>query len=125
MRLSGADVATRPLGDDGASIVSKGPAAAAAGVASGDGAWPILLDVTHNPNPTPNPNAWPIPLGVTLAVLLVNCAEAVNIVFLFPFMAFMLEDMGFTGHRLGYYCGGLAASFCSGQVQRVSVGRPC
>lgn len=57
----------------------------------------------------------PLPLGVTIAVLLVNCAEAINICFLFPFMAFMLEDMGFTGHRLGYYCGGLAASFCTGQ----------
>jgi len=52
---------------------------------------------------------------VTIAVLLVNCAEAINICFLFPFMAFMLEDMGYTGHRLGYYCGGLAASFCTGQ----------
>ena len=50
-----------------------------------------------------------------MAVLLVNCAEAINIVFLFPFMAFMLEDMGYVGHRLGYYCGGLAASFCTGQ----------
>jgi len=56
-----------------------------------------------------------IPRGIVLAVLLVNCAEAINICFLFPFMAFMLEDMGFTGHRLGYYCGALAASFCTGQ----------
>jgi MFS family permease len=34
---------------------------------------------------------------------------------LFPFMAFMVEDMGYTGHRLGYYVGGLAASFCAAQ----------
>lgn len=57
----------------------------------------------------------PISLGTTIAVLMVNCAESVNICFLFPFMAFMLEDFGYTGHRLGYYCGGLAASFCTGQ----------
>jgi MFS family permease len=30
-------------------------------------------------------------------------------------MAFMVEDMGYTGHRLGYYVGGLAASFCAAQ----------
>lgn len=27
----------------------------------------------------------------------------------------MIEDMGYTGHRLGYYAGGLAAAFCGGQ----------
>lgn len=56
-----------------------------------------------------------IPLGVTIAVLLVNCAESVNIVFIFPFMSFMISDMGVSNLDLGYYCGGLAASFCTGQ----------
>lgn len=57
----------------------------------------------------------PLPKYAMLAIVLVNCAEATNIVFIFPFMAFMLEDMGYFGHRLGYFAGGLAASFCSGQ----------
>jgi MFS family permease len=38
---------------------------------------------------------------------------AVNV--LFPFLAFMIEDLGYSGHRLGYYAGGLAAAFCGAQ----------
>lgn len=34
---------------------------------------------------------------------------------LFPFLAFMIEDMGHGGHELGYYAGGLAAAFCGAQ----------
>ncbi len=34
---------------------------------------------------------------------------------LFPFLAFMVEDMGYTGERLGYHAGLLAASFCGAQ----------
>jgi MFS family permease len=34
---------------------------------------------------------------------------------LFPFLAFMIEDMGHGGSELGYYAGGLAASFCGAQ----------
>ena len=30
-------------------------------------------------------------------------------------MAFMVEDFGYSGERLGYYVGGLAAAFCSAQ----------
>lgn len=34
---------------------------------------------------------------------------------LFPFLAFMIEDMGYTGEALGYHAGILAASFCGAQ----------
>ena len=34
---------------------------------------------------------------------------------LFPFVAFMVEDLGYRGSKLGYYVGGLAASFCGAQ----------
>jgi MFS family permease len=34
---------------------------------------------------------------------------------LFPFLAFMVEDMGYTGERLGYHAGILAAAFCGAQ----------
>ena len=34
---------------------------------------------------------------------------------LFPFLAFMVEDMGYTGEALGYHAGILAASFCGAQ----------
>ena len=34
---------------------------------------------------------------------------------LFPFVAFMVEDLGYGGTQLGYYAGGLAASFCGAQ----------
>ena len=34
---------------------------------------------------------------------------------LFPFVAFMVEDMGYTGEALGYHAGLLAAAFCFAQ----------
>lgn len=34
---------------------------------------------------------------------------------LFPFLAFKIEDMGYTGEQLGYHAGVLAATFCGGQ----------
>jgi MFS family permease len=34
---------------------------------------------------------------------------------LFPFMAFMVEDLGYGGAQLGYYVGLLAAAFCTAQ----------
>lgn len=34
---------------------------------------------------------------------------------LFPFLAFMIEDMGYSGDQLGYHAGVLAASFCAAQ----------
>eukprot|EP01032_Pedospumella_encystans_P012340 gene12340-14283_t len=42
-------------------------------------------------------------------------AEAMNVELLFPFLAFMIEDMGYTGEQLGYHAGILAASFCGAQ----------
>lgn len=41
--------------------------------------------------------------------------EGMNVNVLFPFLAFMIEDFGYTGHRLGYYAGMLAAAFCGAQ----------
>ena len=38
---------------------------------------------------------------------------AVNV--LFPFVAFMVEDMGYTGNQLGSHAGLLAAAFCGAQ----------
>lgn len=38
---------------------------------------------------------------------------AVNV--LFPFVAFMVEDMGYQGNELGYHAGLLAAAFCFSQ----------
>lgn len=37
------------------------------------------------------------------------------VLLLFPFLAFMIEDMGYTGEQLGYHAGILAATFCGGQ----------
>jgi MFS family permease len=39
--------------------------------------------------------------------------SSVNV--LFPFVAFMVEDMGYTGSQLGYHAGLMAASFCGAQ----------
>jgi MFS family permease len=80
----------------------------------------------------------PLPFWQVFAVCVIQLCESVNskcterfkisccsfcyfvcttfvVCVLFPFMAFMVEDMGYTGHRLGYYVGGLAASFCAAQ----------
>ena len=64
--------------------------------------------------PTPPPIT-PLPLFQVITVLLVQTSEGMNINVLFPFLAFMIEDLGYGGHRLGYYAGGLAASFCGAQ----------
>jgi MFS family permease len=39
--------------------------------------------------------------------------RSVNV--LFPFVAFMVEDMGYSGNELGYHAGMLAAAFCFAQ----------
>jgi len=67
------------------------------------------------PPAPPPPVKTPLPSGAIIAVLLVNAAEAVNINILFPFMAWMVEDLGYGGKRLGIYTGCLAASFCAAQ----------
>jgi len=80
----------------------------------------------------------PIPTVQLLLICLVEMAEALNgetiqsddivsanvltttflkhlVLLLFPFLAFMIEDMGYTGEQLGYHAGILAATFCGGQ----------
>lgn len=50
-----------------------------------------------------------------LSASFVQICDGMNVNVLFPFLAFMTEDLGYTGHRLGYYAGGLAATFCAAQ----------
>lgn len=57
----------------------------------------------------------PLPMWQVFSVFMVQVAEAMNVNVLFPFLAFMIEDMGHGGHELGYYAGGLAAAFCGAQ----------
>eukprot|EP01038_Epipyxis_sp_PR26KG_P008496 gene8496-11485_t len=57
----------------------------------------------------------PLPIKQMTCVVLVQICEAMNVNVLFPFLAFMVEDMGYTNSELGYYAGGLAAAFCGAQ----------
>ncbi len=56
-----------------------------------------------------------LPRMQMLSVFFVQICESLNTQVLFPFLAFMIEDLGYTGHRLGIYAGGLAASFSGSQ----------
>jgi MFS family permease len=60
--------------------------------------------------------ATPLPSGQVIIVICVQTCESMNINVLFPFLAFMVEDFGYTGHQIGYYAGVLAASFCAAQL---------
>mmetsp|Transcript_17937 Transcript_17937/g.16211 ORF Transcript_17937/g.16211 Transcript_17937/m.16211 type:complete len:597 (-) Transcript_17937:1080-2870(-) len=57
----------------------------------------------------------PLPLSQVVCVLLIQLCEAININVLFPFLAFMVEDLGYGGNMLGVYAGGLGAAFCFAQ----------
>lgn len=57
----------------------------------------------------------PLPVGQVVTVFMVQLCEGININVLFPFVAFMVEDFGYTGKELGYHVGGLAATFCLAQ----------
>ncbi|CAM9383191.1 unnamed protein product, partial [Ectocarpus fasciculatus] len=57
----------------------------------------------------------PLPLGQVMTVFMVQLCEGININVLFPFVAFMVEDFGYTGKELGYHVGALAATFCLAQ----------
>ena len=57
-----------------------------------------------------------LPSTQVFIVICVQICESMNINILFPFLAFMVEDFGYTGHRIGYYAGILAASFCGAQL---------
>lgn len=54
-----------------------------------------------------------VALYLTLKYILFYSLSTVNV--LFPFVAFMVEDMGFTGNALGYHAGLMAAAFCFAQ----------
>lgn len=56
-----------------------------------------------------------LPRNQVACVIFVQICESLNINVLFPFLAFMVEDFGYTGNNLGYYAGFLAAAFCSAQ----------
>lgn len=67
--------------------------------------------------PTPGKPCQPTPLPTlqVLCVIFIQISEAINVSVLFPFMAFLVEDMGYTGNQLGYHTGLLAAAFCGAQ----------
>jgi hypothetical protein len=48
-------------------------------------------------------------------IILIQTCEAFNINVLFPFVVFMLEDLGVADEAVGYYSGAMAASFCIAQ----------
>ncbi len=47
----------------------------------------------------------PLPVAQLWVAAFVQITEGMNTNILFPFMAFMTEDFGYTGHRLGIYAG--------------------
>lgn len=57
----------------------------------------------------------PLPQGQIWSVCFIQITEGMNTNVLFPFLAFMTEDFGYTGHRLGIYAGMLAATFSGAQ----------
>lgn len=57
----------------------------------------------------------PLPVSQVIGSMLIQMCEAANVNVLFPFLAFMVEDFGYRGEKLGYYAGGLAAAFCAAQ----------
>ena len=46
-----------------------------------------------------------LPTQLIICVLCIQVCEAVNITVIFPFLAFMVEDMGYGGAFLGVYAG--------------------
>ncbi len=57
----------------------------------------------------------PIPFNQMAMVVLLQVAECVNVNVLFPFIAFMVEDLGYSGRLLGTRTGMLAGAFCFAQ----------
>ena len=59
--------------------------------------------------PTSNNNTavlrTPLPMYQIASVICIQMCEGVNINVLFPFIAFMVEDMGYSGKKLGIYAG--------------------
>mmetsp|Transcript_5402 Transcript_5402/g.15987 ORF Transcript_5402/g.15987 Transcript_5402/m.15987 type:complete len:473 (-) Transcript_5402:40-1458(-) len=60
--------------------------------------------------------AMPFPYKQIAVILAIQIAEAINGMVLFPFLTFMLRDLGVSERRLGMYSGLVGASFFLGQV---------
>jgi len=65
--------------------------------------------------PTEQVAMTPLPFYQMACVLFIQICEGLNVNVLFPFVAFMVEDMGYTGAELGYHAGLMAAAFCFAQ----------
>eukprot|EP00601_Ochromonadales_sp_CCMP2298_P027633 CAMPEP_0173293974 /NCGR_PEP_ID=MMETSP1143-20121109/13615_1 /TAXON_ID=483371 /ORGANISM="non described non described, Strain CCMP2298" /LENGTH=234 /DNA_ID=CAMNT_0014233599 /DNA_START=93 /DNA_END=797 /DNA_ORIENTATION=+ len=65
--------------------------------------------------PLKDEDVTPLPTMQILCVVFIQMCEAMNVNVLFPFLAFSVEDYGYTGEALGYHAGALAASFCAAQ----------
>ena len=58
----------------------------------------------------------PLPKAAMAVVFLIQISEALGGFALFPFVVFMLRDLGVSERNLGFYSGLLGASFFIGQV---------
>ena len=56
-----------------------------------------------------------LPRAQILVVLLVQLVESLQVNVLFPFLPWMIADLGHGGVQLGVYAGALAAAFCGAQ----------
>ncbi|KAJ1406779.1 major facilitator superfamily domain-containing protein [Ochromonadaceae sp. CCMP2298] len=57
----------------------------------------------------------PLPRLELFCMYTVQIAEALNVELAFPFLAFMVEDFGYSGKQLGIHAGILASTFCAAQ----------
>eukprot|EP01035_Chromulina_nebulosa_P017496 gene17496-23052_t len=82
-----------------------------------DSNYETSIDMLRNSDSSKNDKVIPTPLPFSqvVCVLLIQLCEAININVLFPFLAFMVEDLGHGGNMLGVYAGGLGAAFCFAQ----------
>lgn len=97
----------------------------AAGGGSGDGDLFQIEDLPATPQEKPlaaedpavgrEGTVTPLPKSQMVCVVFLQLSEALGINVLFPFMAFMVEDFGYTGAKLGLYTGLLASAFCAAQ----------
>ncbi len=64
-----------------------------------------VLSKSADPSSVSEPVVTPLPVAQIWVAAFVQITEGMNTNILFPFMAFMTEDFGYTGHRLGIYAG--------------------
>ena len=58
----------------------------------------------------------PLPKAAMAVVFLIQISEALGGFALFPFVVFMLRDLGVSERNLGFYSGLLGASFVKGEL---------